>query len=85
MVQPEEEKKILIGSADACLGSGSGSGRNFILSKRGKFLSKAKIAYIQSSSVTSPYHPSMKLTDVERLLKNLRIKRYVLSDSLGST
>ena len=64
---PEEEKRVLITLADACLGSGSG--RNYIMSKRGKFLSKAKIAYIQSSSASTPDHHSIKSTDVERLLK----------------
>jgi hypothetical protein len=45
---PVEKRENLIALADACVGSGIG--RNFLYSKLGKYISNAKIAYIQNLS-----------------------------------
>eukprot|EP00957_Ditylum_brightwellii_P153059 11650964-Ditylum_brightwellii.AAC.1 len=39
----------------------NGAGKNFLYSKLGKYLSDAKVAYIQKSTPKEPLHPSLKM------------------------
>jgi hypothetical protein len=63
---PEQEKETLIALADACVGAGVG--QNYIHSKLGKYLSRSKIVYLQKSSPTSPLHPHLQKSDIDKLL-----------------
>eukprot|EP00957_Ditylum_brightwellii_P061117 4637761-Ditylum_brightwellii.AAC.1 len=61
-----EERESLIALADACIGSGVG--RNFLYIKLGKYISNAKVAYIQKLSPKESLHLSLKNSDIDELL-----------------
>ena len=67
---PEQEKDNLVALADSCVGSGVG--RNFLHSKLGRYVSRAKVAYIQESRHASFGGKSLPKDDVEDLLDFFR-------------
>ena len=67
---PEDEKNNLAALADSCVGSGVG--RNFLHSKLGRYVSRAKVAYIQDSRHASFTGKTLPKDDVEDLLDFFR-------------
>jgi hypothetical protein len=63
---PEEEKRNLRALAEGCLGAGVG--RKFLLSKLGRHISCAKIAFVQEHESIRFGDKSIPETDVEKLL-----------------
>jgi hypothetical protein len=71
----EEEKEALHHQAEAC--AGSGVGRNYIYSKLGRFIDRARVAYIQSKEISfsTPIKgkgSSLPINDVEQLIEYLK-------------
>ena len=64
---PEDERKNLIALADSCVGAGVG--RNFLHSKLGKYVTRAKIAYVQENHNVTFSGKSVPRNDVDELLK----------------
>ena len=67
---PKEERENLMAMADGCLGAAVG--RNFLHSKLGKYISSAKIAYIQNSSKATFKDKDVPCSDLDDLLNFLK-------------
>ena len=64
---PENEKANLVALAESCVGAGVG--RNFIHSKLGRYITRAKVAYLQENYNVDFTGQNLPQNDIEKLLE----------------